>query len=160
MGMLAELPPNLPQREIIDTFFGVFRFLSNFHPCPAYYDGELYPSAEHAYQAAKTMDLDKRLKVAACITPKTAKHMGSWLQLRPNWESIKVGIMREVIESKFWDMDLAALLLATGDAVLIEENNWGDCYWGQVNGDGLNVLGNLLMEIREDLHESRQRRNK
>ena len=142
---------SLPQREVIDTFFGVFAFLSNFHICQIVYDGVLYPSAEHAYQAAKTTDPGKRLKVAACKTPGGAKRQGRKVRLRPNWESIKVDIMREVLQSKFSYPELSSLLLATGDALLLEENSWEDRYWGVVNGDGLNVLGNLLMEVREEL---------
>jgi len=144
-------PGDLPQREVIDTFFGVFRFLSNFHPCEATYGDLVFPSAEHAYQAAKTLDPKRRVWVLECNTPASAKRYGRKLKKRPTWESIKVDVMREVLWSKFANPELGDLLLATGDAILLEENNWGDRFWGVVDGDGQNVLGNLLMEIREEL---------
>ena len=50
---------------------------------------------------------------------------------------------------KFIGTLLEPLLLATGDAELIEGNNWGDTYWGKCNGQGLNRLGILLMQIRD-----------
>ena len=145
-------PRDLPQREIVDTFFGVFRFLSNFYGHPVTYDGLTYPTAEHAYQAAKTTDKRRRRLIQRIAdTPGKAKRMGSKLKLRRGWEGIKVETMREILWTKFSDEQMGALLLATGDAVLIEENNWGDRFWGMVDGDGKNVLGDLLMEIREDL---------
>ena len=148
---MSETRCDLPQREVVDTFFGVFQFLSNFYPCEAVYDGVTYPTAEHAYQAAKTVDKKKRLKVAACKTPGDAKRQGRKFRLRPKWESIKADIMREILWTKFANPRMAELLLATRDGLLLEENNWGDRFWGVVDGDGQNVLGNLLMEIREDL---------
>lgn len=42
-------------------------------------------------------------------------------------------------------------LLATGDCLLIEENQWNDRYWGTVNGRGENRLGKNLMDIRDKL---------
>jgi ribA/ribD-fused uncharacterized protein len=150
-GIALETVIDLPQREVVDTFFGVFSFLSNFHPCEVTYDGKTYPTAEHAYQAAKTLNPRSRLKVWACCTPGRAKAQGHKFRLRPKWESIKVDIMREILWTKFSDPHMGALLLATGDALLLEENDWGDRFWGAVDGDGQNVLGNLLMEIREDL---------
>lgn len=146
-----ELPEELPKREVIDTFFGVFRFLSNFHPAEVVYDGELYPTVEHAYQAAKTEDPRQRRLIAASATPEDAKRRGGMVTLRPGWDKIKPDIMGELLRFKFSDPQLAGLLLETGDALLVEENWWGDTYWGMVDGRGSNVLGNLLMEIREEL---------
>ena len=97
------------------------------------------------------MDKRKRRKVAACKTPGDAKRQGRKFRRRPKWEAIKVDAMREILWTKFSDPYMAELLLATGDAMLLEENDWGDRFWGVVDGDGLNVMGNLLMEIREDL---------
>ncbi|KKL95326.1 hypothetical protein LCGC14_1855750 [marine sediment metagenome] len=142
---------DLPQREVVDTFFGVFSFLSNFHPCETIYDDVAYPTVEHAYQAAKTLGNRTRVSIRKADTPSKAKRMGRKVRLRPKWEAIKVDIMREILWSKFANPELGDLLVATGDALLLEENSWGDRYWGVVDGDGLNVLGNLLMEIREEL---------
>ena len=41
--------------QVIDSFQGEYRFLSNFWPCVVEYEGTEYPSVENAYQAAKTI---------------------------------------------------------------------------------------------------------
>ena len=56
--------------------------------------------------------------------------------------------MKDILMAKFEDVELQRLLYETGDQQLIEGNNWGDRYWGQVNGEGKNRLGELLMEVR------------
>ena len=47
--------------------------------------------------------------------------------------------------------DLADCLVDTGDQPLIEGNTWGDRFWGVCGGTGMNHLGRLLMEVREEL---------
>ena len=63
--------------------------------------------------------------------------------------------MRDVLRLKFADEVMAAKLLATGDAELVEGNTWGDRFWGVSGGNGLNWLGRLLMEVRSDLKKER-----
>lgn len=46
----------------VKGFFGDYRFLSNFHMAPVWYESILYPSTEHAYQAAKTLDESVRME--------------------------------------------------------------------------------------------------
>lgn len=60
--------------------------------------------------------------------------------------------MRRALQAKFAaHPGLQALLLSTGDEPLIEATT-GDYYWGcGTNGDGLNRLGELLMELRAAL---------
>lgn len=44
-----------------------------------------------------------------------------------------------------------AKLLATRDRMLIEGNDWGDTFWGMVDGEGENNLGKILMRVREEI---------
>src|SRR5690348_9381030 len=60
----------------IAEFQGEYRFLSNFWPAEVAYEGITYPTAEHAYQAAKTMDVNERKRIAALPTPAEAKAAG------------------------------------------------------------------------------------
>lgn len=62
---------------------------------------------------------------------------------------MKLSVMRDLLIQKFTHDDLKALLVATGDARLVEGNSWGDRYWGMCDGTGSNHLGQLLMEVRE-----------
>ncbi len=139
----------------IRSFKGEYAFLSNFYPCTVGYEGMKYPSAEHAFQAAKTLDIDQRLGMAVCPTPSEAKYCGRRLLLREDWEEVKIAVMLAVIRDKFTrnvaHENIRELLLATGDAYLEEDNAHGDRFWGTVKGEGRNELGKILMQVREEL---------
>ena len=138
--------------QVIDSFRGEYSFLSNFHKCRVEFEGMVYPSVEHAFQAAKNPDPEYRSLIATVGSPVTAKRMGKKTQLRPDWEEVKDGIMYELLKSKFSDPVLREKLLATGEAELIEGNNHWDRFWGVCRGEGLNKLGKLLMQVREELN--------
>lgn len=136
----------------ITSFSGDHRFLSNFWPSPVTYQGVEYPTVEHAYQAAKTLDLDERKAIAGVLTPSQAKRLGKTVHLREDWEQVKIGIMASLLRQKFSKASLCgSWLLATGDAVLVEGNRWGDTFWGACGGKGQNHLGKLLMQLREEI---------
>lgn len=141
--------------NIIPKFDGEHRFLSNFYPTNngTLYDGVPYPSSEHAYQAAKFAP-DKRRDFLQG-SPGNAKRMGRRPGVRSDWEQVKTGIMLEIVSSKFQrDTELRKKLLATGTAVLIEGNTWGDVFWGVCKGTGENWLGRILMTVRQELQEN------
>lgn len=138
----------------IKEFQGQYRWLSNFWRCQVTYDGIVYPSSEHAYQAAKTLDVETRHKIAAAETPGIAKRMGKLVPCRPNWDSIKLQIMEDILRIKFSNSQLRQKLIDTGDKILEEGNSWGDSFWGICRGVGQNHLGKLLMKIRSDLCQS------
>ena len=78
--------------------------------------------------------------------------LGRRIELRPDWEEVKIEIMRQVLKSKFThNPELREKLIATGNTELIEGNNWNDRFWGVCRGVGKNHLGKLLMEIRAEL---------
>jgi len=139
----------------VEGFTGDFRFLSNFYPSPIEVDRILFPTVEHAYQAAKTSDRSQREAIAALPSPGKAKRVGSMLQPTENWERLKLGVMEALISLKFNEhVDLRQKLLATGNSYLEETNTWGDRFWGVSSGDGLNHLGLTLMKVREMLRTS------
>lgn len=140
--------------EVIDSFKGDNDFLSNFHPSPVEMSGIVYPTVEHAYQAAKTLDKDERQRIADLDTPGAAKKAGQQVALREDWEQIKVRVMASLVRKKFDNPDLAQQLLATGEAKLIEGNWWHDRFWGVCDGQGHNYLGRILMDRRSKLKES------
>lgn len=138
----------------IDKFDGTkYRFLSNFYTCIVHYDGIIYPSSEHAYQAAKTTDFALREVIAKMDTPGKTKQAGKRLTLREGWDTMKFNIMSEIVLIKFaTNANLRQFLIETGDAELIEGNTWGDQYWGVCNGIGENNLGKILMHVRKLLN--------
>ena len=139
----------------IVSFTGYFDFLSNFYECNIHWEGKDWPSVEHAYQSAKTSDLEKREEIRKAKSPAIAKKLGRKLQVNENWEAIKEEVMNDLLYLKFSDHPLLRnKLLETEPAVLIEGNNWGDRYWGaeQVSPgvwEGKNKLGILLMRQRQ-----------
>ena len=111
------------------------------------------PTVEHAYQACKTRDREAQAWIIAAETPGRAKRRGAQVTLREDWDQIRIEVMQKLIFLKFTrHRNLGDRLIATGDAVLIEGNTWGDRFWGQSPlGEGENMLGILLMELREAL---------
>tara|TARA_B110000902_G_C14247919_1_gene564992 strand:- start:8 stop:436 length:429 start_codon:yes stop_codon:yes gene_type:complete len=132
----------------IDSFSGEYRFLSNFWMTPLSIGPLTFASAEHAYQAAKGLDQTEWLKIIQCSTPGQAKRAGQKINMRSDWDQVKLELMREIIEAKFTNTNLRKMLVETGDLELIEGNNWGDTYWGICRGRGQNNLGKLLMNER------------
>jgi len=146
----------IPLHESIEHFNGPFSFLSNFYPAEVHLDGLEYPTVEHAFQAAKSVSLQHRERVQSASTPGKAKRLGRGVKLRHDWEDVKVAIMGDLLRSKFtYHEDLGVKLLATGDAHLVEGNDWGDTFWGVCNGVGENWLGQLLMQVRRELQEDK-----
>jgi len=127
---------------------GEYKWLSNFGEGDASYDGVTYHTAEHAYQAAKTLDPDERQQILNAPSPRKAKQLGMKVTLRPGWDHMRVSVMRQVLYSKFANPELKQQLLDTGDATLTEGADWGDNFWGKVDDQGADWLGRLLMEIR------------
>jgi ribA/ribD-fused uncharacterized protein len=136
----------------IAAFEGEYHFLSNFYPAVIVFEGITYPSVEHAYQSAKTTDMNERRRIAAIIDPANAKVAGRKLDYRPDWETVKFDVMETCVRYKFTHHpELREKLLATGDAELIEGNTWNDRIWGVYQGQGENRLGKTLMKVRDEL---------
>lgn len=150
----------------IDYFRGEHWFLSNFSPAEIFITPNLSRlemikcyTAEHAYQASKTTDPLLRLRIAQGATPGEAKQLGRKVTIRSDWEEIKESIMYAILTVKFRDPKHRRRLLSTGDAILVEGNVWHDNIWGNCkcakcsNIQGKNLLGQILMKVRENIHE-------
>lgn len=137
--------------NMIDRFQGEYRWLSNFWPVDILFEGQMYPSVEHAYQAAKTLDLDERRRIALLKRPGDAKRAGRYLTLRADWTEAKLKVMEELLRCKFANEALRKKLRATAGMLIMEGNTWGDTYWGTYDGKGDNHLGKLLMKVRTEI---------
>lgn len=147
----------LESRDILE-FSGEHRWLSNFWAVSVRFDGMVFPSVEHAYQAAKAADPIDRLLFQQG-TAGQAKRRGRTIAVRSDWEAIKIGVMRDLLAEKFADgSDLAQRLIDTWPALLVEGNTWGDTFWGVCRGKGRNHLGELLMARRQALRSAAMRR--
>lgn len=142
----------------ITSFRNEYRFLSNFWKVEIYYKGITYLTLEHCYQAQKTLNPSERAWIAIAEKPGDAKHRGSRVAVREDWDEVKDGIMLDLLKIKFSNPDLAQKLKDTGDAELIEGNYWHDNYWGDCmcpkcynRITGQNKLGKMLIEIRKEI---------
>ena len=137
---------------MISEFKGEYRWLSNFAPAKVILDGIEYPTIENAYQAAKTLDLERR-KEFLNIGPGHAKRLGKTLELREGWNLMKYNIMKDLQKQKYDQLEYHNLLMSTGSFQEIQEGNlWNDIYWGVclTTGEGKNYLGKIIMEIRTE----------
>jgi ribA/ribD-fused uncharacterized protein len=141
---------------LIPSFTGIHEFLSNGHegapfPIIAMVERE-YLTGEHAYQAMKATTWDDHDFVRMALKPfgpDGAKKRGRSIRCWPDWEARKYDAMRVVLDYKFaTGSEMARRLLDTGDAELVEGNDWGDTCWGVSGGQGRNWLGTLLMARR------------
>lgn len=138
-------------RNTINSFRKENHFLSNMFDCKVTFDGITYKSAESAFQAQKSLDADYRLRLSR-IDGYAAKREGKKVELRPDWDEVKLDVMYKIIFAKFTqNRDLRNKLIATGDSILEEGNTWGDTFWGMCNGVGDNHLGKILMKVRAEL---------
>ena len=150
--------------NIINSFQGEYRFLSNFYITPIIINGKEYASVEHWYQSEKSSDQKQKEQIRLAPTPGVAKRMGSpkgisnfKIILRPDWDIIQIGIMLAGIDKKFDIPEMKNKLIKTGDSILIEGNTWHDNFWGSCSCENCkkykkhNILGGLLMGIRSRL---------
>lgn len=141
---------------MIKQFCCQYRWLSNFWYSWVEIDGKKYRTVEHGYQAMKTLDLEEREKIRLCSSPILAKRLGRKVTLREDWEEVKVEVMLGLLRQKFSQKNFRDMLLSTGEQEIVEGNHWHDCEWGVCycsgcGGKGQNILGKLIVQIREEL---------
>ncbi|MFB2967760.1 NADAR family protein [Aerosakkonema sp. BLCC-F183] len=129
---------------------------SNFSPHGFELDGFYWPTSEHYFQAQKFVGTPYVDRIRLVKTPKDAANMGRdrSFPLRPDWEQVKDDIMRRGVLRKFQThTDIREVLISTGDELIVE-NSPIDYYWGcGADGSGNNMLGKILMEVREILRD-------
>lgn len=128
---------------------------SNFAPYSVDLDGRHWPTVEHYYQAQKFSDSGLVEQIRNAPTPGRAKRMGRGTKPRPDWEAIRDDVMYRAVKVKFEQHDrLRELLVSTDDLELVEHSPH-DSYWGDGgNGSGKNMLGRILMRVRDEIRAS------
>src|SRR2546429_1805246 len=110
----------------ITAFRGQYRWLSNFWLDDVIYQKKVYPSVEHAYQAAKASDPRIQEQIRRAPTPGDAKRLGRQIPLKPGWDEFRLGIMEMLLHRKFIaGSPLGNRLIETYPEELIEGNTWG-----------------------------------
>ena len=146
----------MTEKKIINFYstkeaYGCF---SNFSAHPFRLKNKIWKTSEHYFQAQKFAGTEYEEELRLVASPMVVARMGRSRQrpLRKDWETVKDDIMREALKAKFTqNKDLKKILLDIGDAILVEHTK-NDSYWGDGgDGSGKNMLGKLLMELRETL---------
>lgn len=135
---------------------GQWGWLSNFAPYPITIDAVEWPTTEHYYQASKFIDDPGWMEAIRVVTrPYDAFRMGRSPEHTPrsDWDEVKDHVMLRALRAKFAQHEnLRQALLATGESTLVEHAP-NDRYWGDGgDGSGLNRLGQLLMQVRQELN--------
>lgn len=150
--------PNSGEKNSTIFFYrasGKFGFLSNLYKAEIAFDGRSFPTSEHAYQFGKFRDPESAEWAIAAPKPHLVAIISHGLfawDIVPKWSQKKLKRMENVLRAKFSQYpDLANKLIQTGNAELVEKSNM-DNFWGcGKKGNGKNMLGKLLMQIREEL---------
>lgn len=148
-------------RLTLDTEGAVFfyeqdhYYLSNFSAFAIEWMGQLYPTAEHAYQAEKFRGTSQSVRDLILVA-RSAHEAFKLAEFHRNarrreWDGVKVGVMRQILREKVEQHGYVSRKLEeTGNRELIE-NSWRDDYWGWgPDRKGMNMLGTLWMQVRAD----------
>lgn len=133
---------------------------SNFDKNPVHVYGKTWKTIEHAYQAQKTNKPEEQEAILKATTPREARNLGQIVAMRADWDQVKCSVMKECVKAKFTQhKHLQELLLSTDNEELIEDSQ-NDYFWGcGANGKGLNNLGKILMEVREEIRNDKETQN-
>ena len=142
--------------EII-TFYSKnkpYFWLTNFQYATFYdNDGKKWTTSEHYFQAQKFIKTKPEYAetIRLSSSPWKAKTLGKSkiYPIDEKWEEIKVNKMKEAVYLKFTrNKTMKEKILLTGDSILVLMS--GDPFWGVA---GLNMLGCILMEVREEIRK-------
>lgn len=146
--------------ETIDNFNGVFDFLNNEFPCRIYFEGRVYPSVFHAFQAARSEKDHERAKIALAESLQELYELATEIEDPSEWINKRLVVMERCLRDKFRrHRELRERLKKTGNRDLINtyaDRSTSNLFWGMVDGKGQNHLGNLLQNIRLDIHTEKE----
>jgi len=187
----AAVPDAAAEGRDVLSFVGPDRIGSNMYAARVRWGDSVtpereWPCNELPYIVAKTLDPATRASLIAQfdravtaarsngkseaeaieIGAKTVKKASRGLILRPDWETVKIGIMRDLVLDKARrNPEVGDWLVATGNGLIQEGNTWGDVFWGVAMvdipargikaGQGENHLGRIWMEVRDQIREER-----
>lgn len=117
--------------------------------------GLTFPTSEHAYHWEKFTghpNIQKKIlnaKSAHDSLKIAHSHRDKYIS---NWDDIKLGVMKDILREKLRQHPyVLKKLMETGNRTIIEDS-WRDDYWGWgPNQDGMNHLGKIWMELRDEI---------
>ena len=151
--------------KYVGSFSGDLEFLSNMYKIPVYFneskydnfqpDFKVYPSSENLYQALKCRYVRDR-ELFQNVDPYKSKRIGRTIEIRSDWDAVRLEAMQVAIDLKFKNIELAERLITLPDDKIVEFNNWGDRFFGICNGEGLDHLGKILRAKKQQIIKDKQ----
>lgn len=172
LSELSKIDPSInPYESSIISFYKTwdpYGSFSNFSPHPIQMPDEgghytTWSSVEHYYQAHKFFGVQDPVAqecfeaIKSAKSPEEAARIGRKMQrqrpdlVRSDWEAAKIDVMYRALKCKFSIYPhLNSMLLSTVGSILVEGSPH-DLFWGGGrDGEGLNYLGRLLMQLRSE----------
>ena len=140
--------------------FGEF---SNFYPISISVDLKEYKSVEHYYQSQKHENTEWEEHIRSQDKAFEAAREGRRkdLPLRKDWNEVKLLVMKRALVAKFKKIDHMKNLLLSTDGIELVEYSKKDYFWGRnEDGVGYNMLGKMLMELREEIKNEEERKER
>jgi len=140
--------------EPINFVESIYAYLSPFSAHRISIWGEVFPTVEHAYQAARLKPSLEREKIKNAGSPKEAWNLAQEYKgrddLKANFD--KDSVMEELFRAKMAQhQDIVTILKQTGDREL-QKVITTDSYWGTgPDGRGENRMGKIWMKLRAEL---------
>lgn len=136
-----------------------YYMFSNFASFAVKYNGLLWATSEHAYQAAKFEDKEVVDLIHKSLSSHDCKKIARVHKekINPIWDSVKVSVMEDIIRTKIsMHPYIREKILETGDREIIEDSP-KDSFWGRgPDFKGRNELGKVWMKMRSELHSKQQ----
>ena len=131
-----------------------FYVFNNFSAHAIEFRGKLYPTSEHAYQAAKCTDPQGQEAIRTARSPYQAKELANKTYKAAkdrDWGSKKVAVLEEILRAKLAQHPEAQEALRKSGNEDIVEDSPTDSFWGEgADGSGQNMLGKLWMKLRDE----------
>ena len=147
--------PTYKDKILFNSKSTEYSWLSNFYPSPIKSTkiNAVFPTVEHAYQAAKFTDPMHWEAIARLSTGAEAKAYVKKHEWQREWtDSFKLRVMEKALRLKFRG-ELRKQLMSNmlSGIELVHYCPWGDTFWGvDKNLVGENHQGKLIMQIREE----------
>eukprot|EP00347_Sterkiella_histriomuscorum_P005853 403355024 len=145
------------QLDKIEGFSGYFEFMRPDFPAQVYFEGEMYSTAAHAYNAAKIPDKQLRRRIQKAPTLQEMYNVARTIVEPEGWSNKKLKIMEKIQRDKFRrSRDLRERLAATQNREIINhltDKNDENLFWGMVNKQGQNNLGKILERVRQSVYD-------
>ena len=135
-----------------------FYVFNNFSAHAIEFAGKLYPTAEHAYQAAKCTDPLGQEEIRNARSPLEAKEISNGIYRSARdagWDSKKLAVVEAILRAKLAQHQEARDALRDSGEEEIVEDSPTDYFWGVgADGTGLNMLGKLWMRLRDEFEHA------